>query len=151
MAYRVIQWSTGNVGRLALRAIIGHPDLELVGLAERVVGVVDVVLRGGDEDAGLDEFAHARDAAAHGRLVQASVDDQADLRVGDDRHSRLPTQLDHPGGVVVVVCGEGAVVAGRDPAAVALLKRPQREVLEGSRRRVVGVVAEHVDRPVEPT
>ena len=32
MALRVIQWSTGNVGRLALRAIIGHPDLELVGL-----------------------------------------------------------------------------------------------------------------------
>ena len=32
MTYRVIQWSTGNVGRLALRAIIEHPDLELVGL-----------------------------------------------------------------------------------------------------------------------
>jgi hypothetical protein len=32
MAYRVIQWSTGNVGRYALRGIIGHPDLELVGL-----------------------------------------------------------------------------------------------------------------------
>jgi 2,4-diaminopentanoate dehydrogenase len=32
MTYRVIQWSTGNVGRLALRAIIEHPELELVGL-----------------------------------------------------------------------------------------------------------------------
>ncbi|MCA1834437.1 MAG: diacylglycerol kinase [Actinomycetota bacterium] len=32
MAYRVIQWSTGNVGRYALRGIIGHPDLELAGL-----------------------------------------------------------------------------------------------------------------------
>lgn len=32
MAYRVIQWSTGNVGRLALRGILRHPDLELVGL-----------------------------------------------------------------------------------------------------------------------
>lgn len=32
MPYRVIQWSTGNVGRYALRGIIGHPDLELVGL-----------------------------------------------------------------------------------------------------------------------
>jgi hypothetical protein len=32
MTYRVIQWSTGNVGRHALRAIIHHPDLELVGL-----------------------------------------------------------------------------------------------------------------------
>jgi 4-hydroxy-tetrahydrodipicolinate reductase len=32
MAYRVIQWSTGNVGGYALRAIIGHPELELAGL-----------------------------------------------------------------------------------------------------------------------
>ena len=32
MAYRVIQWSTGNVGRFALRAILGHPELQLVGL-----------------------------------------------------------------------------------------------------------------------
>ena len=32
MVYRVVQWSTGNVGRHALRGIINHPDLELVGL-----------------------------------------------------------------------------------------------------------------------
>ena len=32
MTYRVIQWSTGNVGTAALRCIIRHPDLELVGV-----------------------------------------------------------------------------------------------------------------------
>jgi 4-hydroxy-tetrahydrodipicolinate reductase len=32
MSLKVIQWSTGNVGRYALRALIGHPELELVGL-----------------------------------------------------------------------------------------------------------------------
>jgi len=32
MPYRVIQWSTGNVGTLALRCILGHPELELVGV-----------------------------------------------------------------------------------------------------------------------
>ncbi|MBM4267039.1 MAG: diacylglycerol kinase [Deltaproteobacteria bacterium] len=32
MPYRVIQWSTGNVGRYALRAILGHPELELAGV-----------------------------------------------------------------------------------------------------------------------
>ncbi|MFN8034549.1 MAG: diacylglycerol kinase [Acidimicrobiia bacterium] len=32
MAYRVIQWSTGNVGRHALRLVARHPELELVGL-----------------------------------------------------------------------------------------------------------------------
>ena len=32
MKYRVIQWSTGNVGRAALRCIIRHPELELAGV-----------------------------------------------------------------------------------------------------------------------
>jgi hypothetical protein len=32
MPYRVIQWSTGNVGKLALRAILHNPELELAGL-----------------------------------------------------------------------------------------------------------------------
>jgi 4-hydroxy-tetrahydrodipicolinate reductase len=32
MPYKVIQWSTGNVGIASLRCIIGHPELELVGL-----------------------------------------------------------------------------------------------------------------------
>jgi 4-hydroxy-tetrahydrodipicolinate reductase len=32
MAYRVIQWSTGNVGIAALRCIIKHPELELAGV-----------------------------------------------------------------------------------------------------------------------
>ena len=32
MSHRVIQWGTGNVGRYALRAILGHPELELAGV-----------------------------------------------------------------------------------------------------------------------
>ncbi|HEY8514720.1 MAG TPA: diacylglycerol kinase [Candidatus Binatia bacterium] len=32
MRHRVIQWSTGNVGKHALRAILERPDFELVGL-----------------------------------------------------------------------------------------------------------------------
>ncbi len=32
MAYRVIQWSTGNVGQYALRCILEHPELELAGV-----------------------------------------------------------------------------------------------------------------------
>ena len=31
MAYRVIQWATGNVGRAAVEGVVAHPDLELVG------------------------------------------------------------------------------------------------------------------------
>lgn len=32
MTYRVVQWSTGSVGKFVLRGIIEHPDLELVGV-----------------------------------------------------------------------------------------------------------------------
>lgn len=32
MTYRVIQWATGAMGKTCLRAVIDHPDLELVGL-----------------------------------------------------------------------------------------------------------------------
>jgi 2,4-diaminopentanoate dehydrogenase len=28
---RIVQWTTGNVGRRSVRAVVGHPDLELVG------------------------------------------------------------------------------------------------------------------------
>lgn len=31
MATRVVQWTTGNVGQRSVRAVVGHPDLELVG------------------------------------------------------------------------------------------------------------------------
>ena len=51
MAYRVIQWSTGNVGRHALRGVINHPDLELVGL---YVHSADKVGRDAGELAGVD-------------------------------------------------------------------------------------------------
>jgi hypothetical protein len=32
MAYRVIQWATGHVGRLAIEGVLAHPELELAGV-----------------------------------------------------------------------------------------------------------------------
>ncbi len=32
MAYRVVQWATGNVGRAAIEGILAHPELELAGV-----------------------------------------------------------------------------------------------------------------------
>ena len=31
MSHRVVQWTTGKIGREALRGILGHPELEMVG------------------------------------------------------------------------------------------------------------------------
>jgi 4-hydroxy-tetrahydrodipicolinate reductase len=49
--YRVVQWSTGHVGLHALRGIIEHPDLELVGL---IVHSDDKAGRDAAELCGLD-------------------------------------------------------------------------------------------------
>jgi 4-hydroxy-tetrahydrodipicolinate reductase len=51
VSYRVVQWSTGNVGRHALAGIAAHPELELVGL---FVSNPDKVGRDAGELAGLD-------------------------------------------------------------------------------------------------
>ena len=32
MTYRVIQWATGNIGRMAVEGILAHPELELAGV-----------------------------------------------------------------------------------------------------------------------
>jgi 4-hydroxy-tetrahydrodipicolinate reductase len=71
MAHRVIQWSTGNVGRFALRAIIGHPELELVGV---VVNNPDKVGKDAAELCGLDEATG----------ILATDDGQALLDAGAD-------------------------------------------------------------------
>ena len=70
MSLKVIQWSTGNVGRHALRQIIRHDDLELVGLW---VHSADKAGRDAGELAGLDPVG-----------VAATDDVEALLALGAD-------------------------------------------------------------------
>jgi hypothetical protein len=51
MALRVVQWTTGNVGKLSVRAVAAHPDLELVGC---YAWSSDKVGRDAGELAGID-------------------------------------------------------------------------------------------------
>ena len=53
---RVIQWTTGNIGRRSLHAIIGRPDMELVGVfahGSDKVGVDAAELSGRTEPTGI--------------------------------------------------------------------------------------------------
>jgi hypothetical protein len=53
---RVIQWTTGNIGRRSLHAIIGRPDMELVGVyahGQDKVGVDAAELSGWPEPTGV--------------------------------------------------------------------------------------------------
>ena len=54
--FRVIQWTTGNIGRRSLHAIIGRPDMELVGVyahGQDKVGVDAAELSGWPEPTGV--------------------------------------------------------------------------------------------------
>ena len=53
MPYRVVQWTTGNVGRRALRAIAANPQLELVGC---YAWSADKVGRDAGELAGIEKI-----------------------------------------------------------------------------------------------
>ncbi len=56
MSHRIIQWGTGNVGFHSLRHIIGHPDLELVGVhahSPEKIGLDAARLCGLSQDTGV--------------------------------------------------------------------------------------------------
>ena len=81
MAYRVIQWATGNVGQRALAASIRHPDLEVVGV--RVFGADKV---------GVD----AGELAETGTITGGTATDDVDALVALDADCvlHMPSRLD---------------------------------------------------------
>lgn len=113
--YRVVAWSTGNVGRHALAGIDARPDLELVGLW---VSSPDKVGRDAGALAGLGRtlgvtatddveglFALRPDAIVHTamadhRLTEALADLARMLRAGINVVSSGPVFLQYPFGVV---------------------------------------------------
>jgi 4-hydroxy-tetrahydrodipicolinate reductase len=113
--YRVVAWSTGNVGRNVIAGIDARPDLELVGLW---VSNPDKVGKDAGELAGLDRrlgiaasndvdaiFALKPDVIVHSamaddRLFEALADMQAMLRAGINVVSSGPVFMQYPYGVV---------------------------------------------------
>lgn len=112
---RVVQWSTGNVGRHALAGIAAHPDLELAGVW---VSSQDKAGRDAGELAGLgrslgvaattdaDALLATRPdcvvytAMADDRLVEALADLTRFLRAGVNVVASGPVFLQFPHGVV---------------------------------------------------
>jgi hypothetical protein len=115
MTYRVVQWSTGNVGRHAIAGIDARPDLELAGVW---VSTSDKVGRDAGELAGLgrelgvvatgdaDALVALRPdcvvytAMADDRLAEAVEDLARFLRAGINVVSSSPVFLQFPDGVV---------------------------------------------------
>jgi len=114
MTVRVVQWSTGNVGRHAIIGIDARPDLELVGVFVSnpdKVGKDAGDLAGMDRELGVlatndvdalialrpDVICHT--AMADNRLVEAIEDLKMFLRAGIDVVSSSPVFLQFPWGV----------------------------------------------------
>jgi 4-hydroxy-tetrahydrodipicolinate reductase len=115
VTYRVVQWSSGNVGRHAIAGIAARPDLELVGLwvsdpakAGRDAGELAGLGRPlgvaatGDEDAllALRPDCVVYTAMADTRITQALDDLARILRAGVNVVSSSPVFLQFPDGVV---------------------------------------------------
>jgi hypothetical protein len=100
MKYRVVQWATGNIGTRALREVIRHPSLELVGLLvyDPTKDGVDAGLLCGEKPVG----------------IAATTDRAAAVGLGADCVLYMPraTDLDdvvallESGTNVVTTCGE---------------------------------------------
>lgn len=115
MALRVVQWSTGNVGRNALAGIAARPDLDLVGVwvsgsakagrdAGRLAGLGrDLgVTATTDADAliALAPDCVVYTAMADNRLTEAVADLTRFLRAGINVVASCPVFLQYPTGVV---------------------------------------------------
>ncbi|WP_067898826.1 NAD(P)H-dependent amine dehydrogenase family protein [Nocardia vaccinii] len=141
MTYRVVQWSTGNVGHWALRSIIARPELELVGVwvsSEAKNGKDAAELAGLDTPTGITASTDAaallalkpdcivHTAMADDRLMEAVEDLKTFLRAGINVVSSSPVFLQFPYGTlppevidpIVAAAEEGGVslwVNGIDP------------------------------------
>jgi hypothetical protein len=134
MSYRVVQWSTGNVGRHAIAGIDARPELELVGVwvsSPDKVGVDAGQLAGLDRHLGV---AASDDAAAllalrpdcivhtawaDDRIFDALADLERFLRAGINVVSSSPVFLQYPDGAVPASMHAG-VRAAADEGGVSL-------------------------------
>src|SRR4051794_11589104 len=115
MTYRVVQWSTGNVGRHAIAGIDARPDLELVGVwvsnpdkagkdAGELAGLGRNLGVNATDDAdallALKPDCVVHTAMADTRLMEAIEDLKKILRAGVNVVSSSPVFLQYPEGVV---------------------------------------------------
>src|SRR5580704_16959362 len=100
MAYRVVQWSVGGVGRQALRALVSSSDFELVGVFTH--GVPRVGHDAG-ELAGVDIETGVRATSDAGALLDLRPDCVVFTSVGETRPRDAVADL-------VLILGSGANV-----------------------------------------
>jgi 2,4-diaminopentanoate dehydrogenase len=91
VTHRVVVWGTGNVGRPAIRAVVGHRDLELVGV---VVADPAKVGRDAGDLAGLDPLGvMATAASGSADLLDQGIDAVVYAATADTRPAEALDEL----------------------------------------------------------
>ena len=111
MPYRVVQWSTGNVGRHCIAGIDAHPELELVGVfvsnpdkvgrdAGALAGIGRTLGVAGTSDVdallALEPDCIVHTAMADDRIFEALSDLERFLAAGINVVSSSPVMLQYP-------------------------------------------------------
>ena len=122
---------------------VGH--LEHIRAAVGIEGILDAVLAKAYVYACCQQFLHPGDAPANGLLIQAALKHQVGDRVGDDVHLGPGDLFDDIVCVMVVIGGQGAGMAGGDPAFPTPLDGLVRHHFQGAVEGVVGLIHMHVD------
>jgi hypothetical protein len=127
MTLRVVQWSTGNVGRHALAGIRAHPDLELVGL---FVSNPDKVGRDAGELAGLGTTMGVVGSSDIDALLALAPDCIVHTAMADDRLGEALTDLERFLAAGINVVSSGPVFlqypADDDSMAVPLVEAARK-------------------------
>jgi 4-hydroxy-tetrahydrodipicolinate reductase len=120
--YRVIQWATGNVGSRALRTVIEHPQMELVGL-----------LVTSDAKAGKD----AGELAGLGRAtgVKATTSKDEVMALDADCVVYMPAYTDFDQVCALLASGKNVVTARGEFLHPAAMKPERREQVEAACRK----------------
>ncbi len=100
MAYRVIQWATGGVGRAGIEGILSHPELDLVGVW---VHSEDKNGRDAGELCGRDPIG-----------VRATTDAEALLAMEADCVFYAPIMADKAEVIRILESGKNVVTTERD-------------------------------------
>src|SRR4051812_50153345 len=105
MTYRVVQWSTGNVGRHAIAGIDARPDLELVGVW---VSNPDKVGRDAGELAGLGRSIGVAATGDVDEVISLRPDCVVNTAMADDRLDEALDDLQRllRAGINVVASGQ---------------------------------------------
>jgi 4-hydroxy-tetrahydrodipicolinate reductase len=117
---RVVQWSTGNVGRHALAGIDAHPELELVGL---FVSNPDKVGRDAGELAGLGKHLGILASSDSDALLALRPDCIVHTAMADDRLGEALADLERFLAAGINVVSSGPVFL-QFPAADDPMARP---------------------------